>query len=268
MQLSNCCSIPNSGSGHEYHSPTLTREQRAALDEVPCVVYERRNRSAIPRLPAHYRHEELAALPESPLHFATCLAISRASAFAPGGGGGGGGGSLSLFVQLVLLWDPVENAALMPWLAITAYIHSIMVQEKRGMLRFWNVVLVAGAFSLSIFGTFLTRSGILSSVHSFVQSSIGWWFVGFLRSWRSSDRWRCSRGGASCSSRATTSTRSVVSREAVMLFNNLLLAGITLTVLWGVLYPIVTDTFTGQRVSLRPPGTTSSRRPSACRSSP
>ena len=77
-------------------------------------------------------------------------------------------------------WDPVENAALMPWLAATAYLHSVMIQEKRGMLRLWNVSLVTLAFVLSLFGTFLTRSGILTSIHSFTQSSIGSWFLGFI----------------------------------------------------------------------------------------
>src|SRR5438105_187169 len=77
-------------------------------------------------------------------------------------------------------WDPVENAALMPWLAATAFLHSVMVQEKRGMLRVWNMVLVALAFGLSLFGTFLTRSGVVNSIHSFTQSSIGPWFLGFI----------------------------------------------------------------------------------------
>ena len=77
-------------------------------------------------------------------------------------------------------WDPVENAALMPWLVATAFLHSVMVQEKKDMLRVWNVILVAGAFALSLFGTFLTRSGILSSIHSFTESSIGPWFLGFI----------------------------------------------------------------------------------------
>jgi cytochrome c-type biogenesis protein CcmF len=77
-------------------------------------------------------------------------------------------------------WDPVENAALMPWLAATAFLHSVMVQEKKGMLRVWNVTLVALAFALSLFGTFLTRSGVINSVHSFAQSSIGAWFLGFI----------------------------------------------------------------------------------------
>ena len=77
-------------------------------------------------------------------------------------------------------WDPVENAALMPWLAATAFLHSVMIQEKRGMLKVWNMVLVALAFELSIFGTFLTRSGVVNSIHSFSQSSIGGWFLGFI----------------------------------------------------------------------------------------
>ena len=77
-------------------------------------------------------------------------------------------------------WDPVENAALMPWLAATAFLHSVMIQEKRGMLKVWNMVLVALAFNLSLFGTFLTRSGVVDSIHSFAKSSIGGWFLGFL----------------------------------------------------------------------------------------
>jgi cytochrome c-type biogenesis protein CcmF len=77
-------------------------------------------------------------------------------------------------------WDPVENAALMPWLVATAFLHSVMIQEKRGMLKIWNVLLVIGAFALALFGTFLTRSGILSSIHSFTESSIGPWFLGFI----------------------------------------------------------------------------------------
>ena len=77
-------------------------------------------------------------------------------------------------------WDPVENAALMPWLAATAFLHSVMVQEKKGMLKVWNVLLVILAFSLSLFGTFLTRSGVLNSIHSFTEGSIGPWFLGFI----------------------------------------------------------------------------------------
>ena len=77
-------------------------------------------------------------------------------------------------------WAPVENAALMPWLASTAFLHSVMVQEKKGMLKVWNMLLVILAFSLSLFGTFLTRSGVLNSIHSFTESSIGPWFLGMI----------------------------------------------------------------------------------------
>ena len=77
-------------------------------------------------------------------------------------------------------WDPVENAAFMPWLAATAFLHSVMVQEKKGMLKIWNMLLVTGGFVLALFGTFLTRSGILSSIHSFAESPLGGWFLGFI----------------------------------------------------------------------------------------
>src|SRR5918999_2184037 len=134
-------------------------------------------------------------------------------------------------------WDPVENAALMPWLAATAFLHSVMIQEKRGMLRVWNVVLVLLAFSLSLFGTFLTRSGIVSSIHSFTQSSIGPWFLAFI----------CVVVLGSLGLlfarlpllRAQTRLESLVSREATFLYNNLLLVALTLTILWGVAYPIL-----------------------------
>src|SRR5687768_766563 len=141
-------------------------------------------------------------------------------------------------------WDPVENAALMPWLAATAFLHSVMIQEKRGMLRVWNVLLVVLAFSLSLFGTFLTRSGILSSIHSFTESSIGPWFLGFI----------CLTVFASLALvfarlpllRARTRLESLVSREATFLYNNLLLVALTLTILWGVAYPILHEAVTGE----------------------
>src|SRR5918994_1853847 len=141
-------------------------------------------------------------------------------------------------------WDPVENAALMPWLAATAFLHSVMIQEKRGMLRLWNVLLVVLAFSLSLFGTFLTRSGILSSIHSFTESSIGPWFLGFI----------CVVVLGSLALvfarlpllRARTRLESLVSREATFLYNNLLLVALTLTILWGVAYPIVHEAVVGE----------------------
>src|SRR5688572_24191870 len=141
-------------------------------------------------------------------------------------------------------WDPVENAALMPWLAATAFLHSVMIQEKRGMLKVWNVILVIGAFFLSIFGTFLTRSGILSSIHSFTESDIGPWFLFFIA------------GGLGGSVallfarlpllRARTRLESLVSREATFLYNNLLLVALTLTILWGIAYPILHEAVVGE----------------------
>src|SRR5581483_7078917 len=136
-------------------------------------------------------------------------------------------------------WDPVENAALMPWLAATAFLHSVMVQEKKGMLKVWNVLLVVMAFCLSIFGTFLTRSGIVNSIHSFTQGSIGPWFLGFI----------CLVTAGSLGLvfrrlpllRARTRLESPVSREATFLYNNLLLVALCLTILWGVCYPLLTQ---------------------------
>src|SRR5215217_8220166 len=141
-------------------------------------------------------------------------------------------------------WDPVENAALMPWLAATAFLHSVMIQERKGMLRVWNMVLVALAFELSIFGTFLTRSGIVNSIHSFAQSSIGSWFLGFVVASALFSValivWRLPL------LRARTRLESPLSREATFLYNNLLLVALCLTILWGVLFPIVTELVKGE----------------------
>jgi cytochrome c-type biogenesis protein CcmF len=148
-------------------------------------------------------------------------------------------------------WDPVENAALMPWLAATAFLHSVMVQEKKGMLKVWNVLLVILAFCLSIFGTFLTRSGILNSIHSFTESSIGPWFLGFI----------IAITLASVTLvlyrlpllRAKTRLESPVSREAAFLYNNLLLVALCLTILWGVTFPIISEALRGESVTVGPP---------------
>ena len=148
-------------------------------------------------------------------------------------------------------WDPVENAALMPWLAATAFLHSVMIQEKRGMLKIWNVLLVVGAFALALFGTFLTRSGILSSIHSFTESSIGPWFLGFIVIVvAASTALIVSRLPLL---RARTRLESPVSREATFLYNNLLLVAFCLTILWGVAYPILTEALRGEPVTVGPP---------------
>jgi cytochrome c-type biogenesis protein CcmF len=148
-------------------------------------------------------------------------------------------------------WDPVENAALMPWLAATAFLHSVMIQEKRGMLKVWNMLLVALAFCLSLFGTFLTRSGVIQSIHSFTQSSIGAWFLGFI----------CLITAGTVALilsrlpllRARTRLESLVSREATFLYNNLLLVALTLTILWGVVYPLLSEAVRGETATVSKP---------------
>jgi cytochrome c-type biogenesis protein CcmF len=148
-------------------------------------------------------------------------------------------------------WDPVENAALMPWLAATAFLHSVMIQEKRGMLKVWNVLLVIGAFLLSLFGTFLTRSGVLNSVHSFSFSSVGPWILGFIAFVTAASLVIVfSRLGLL---RSRTRLESVVSREATFLYNNLLLVALCLTILWGVIYPIVSEAVRGETVTVGSP---------------
>ena len=143
-------------------------------------------------------------------------------------------------------WDPVENAALMPFLAATAFLHSVMIQEKRGMLKVWNMVLVSLAFCLSIFGTFLTRSGVVNSIHSFSQSDIGAWFLAFIVIAVVFSTvvivWRLPL------LRSTTRLESLVSREAVFLYNNLLLVALCLTILWGVAWPILSEAVSGDSV--------------------
>jgi len=148
-------------------------------------------------------------------------------------------------------WDPVENAALMPWLAATAFLHSVMIQEKRGMLKVWNMLLVILAFCLALFGTFLTRSGIVSSIHSFTQSPLGPWFLGFI----------CLVTAGSLALvfsrltllRARTRMESLVSREATFLYNNLLLVALCLTILWGVVFPILSDAVRGEQITVSAP---------------
>jgi cytochrome c-type biogenesis protein CcmF len=148
-------------------------------------------------------------------------------------------------------WDPVENAALMPWLAATAFLHSVMIQEKRGMLKVWNMILVALAFCLSIFGTFLTRSGVVNSIHSFSQSPLGGWFLGFIV--------LCVVFSVGLIYlrlpllRARTKLESLVSREATFLYNNLLLVALCLTILWGVTYPLLTQAVHGTTRSVSKP---------------
>ncbi len=145
-------------------------------------------------------------------------------------------------------WDPVENAALMPWLAATAFLHSVMIQEKRGMLRVWNVLLVILAFSLSLFGTFLTRSGVVNSIHSFTQSSIGGWFLAFIGLTVAVSLVIVFKRLPQL--RSPTRLESPISREAAFLYNNLLLLALCLTILWGVVYPLLSEAVRGEAVVL------------------
>ena len=148
-------------------------------------------------------------------------------------------------------WDPVENAALMPWLAATAFLHSVIVQEKKGMLKVWNMVLVSAAFSLAVFGDFLTRSGVVQSVHSFVQSPVGPYLLGFVAAVLALSTaliiWRLPL------LRAEHRLESVISREATFLFNNLLLLALAFAVLWGVIFPILSEAVRGVRSTVSTP---------------
>jgi len=148
-------------------------------------------------------------------------------------------------------WDPVENASLLPWLTMTAFLHSVMIQEKRGMLKRWNLGLIIGTFLLSIFGTFITRSGVIASVHSFTQSNVGYFFLAFLvvsgvlAFTLLYTRWP--------SLKAEVQLESMLSREAAFLFNNLLLVGVAFSVLWGTLFPILSELVRGSKITVGPP---------------
>lgn len=148
-------------------------------------------------------------------------------------------------------WDPVENAAFMPWLSGTAFLHSVMIQEKRGLFKRWNMILVILTYSLVIFGTFLTRSGVLSSVHAFAQSAIGPMFFIFIGlSFIVSLAFLIKRWDDLRSDGVMT---SLLSRESLFLINNLLFIGILVVVFWGTVYPLISELFTGQKVTVGPP---------------
>jgi cytochrome c-type biogenesis protein CcmF len=148
-------------------------------------------------------------------------------------------------------WDPVENASLMPWLVGTAFLHSIMVQEKRGMLKIWNVSLIIGTFVLALVGTFLVRSGVLDSIHAFGASTLGIPFlifiglvlvfsVGLVLS-RLDDL------------KSEAGIDSLASREAVFLLNNLVLVGLCFVIFWGTFFPLISEAVTGTKSSVGPP---------------
>jgi cytochrome c-type biogenesis protein CcmF len=148
-------------------------------------------------------------------------------------------------------WDPVENAAFMPWLVMTAYLHSVMIQERKDMLKVWNLALIGLAFSLTIFGTFITRSGVISSVHSFTQSGLGPYFLGFLlfvvAGYTGLLIYRAKE------LRSPAEFESYLSREAAFLFNNLVLIGIAFAVFWGTIFPVLSEAVRGVKITVGPP---------------
>src|SRR5581483_7334994 len=148
-------------------------------------------------------------------------------------------------------WDPVENAAFMPWLAGTAFLHSVMVQERRGMLKVWNLTLIMLAYLLAIFGTFIVRSGVLTSVHAFAQSSIGPFFFGWLALSIAVSVgllvWRLPR------LQGENQFESIASREASFLFNNWLLIGVIIAVFSGTIFPIISEAAPGEKITVGPP---------------
>jgi len=148
-------------------------------------------------------------------------------------------------------WDPVENASFLPWLTATAFLHSVMVQERRGMLKTWNLTLVIGTFLLTLFGTFLTRSGVIESVHAFTEGMIGPLFLGFMAFIALSSliliAWRSDR------LYAPGSLDAVISRESAFLVNTLLFVAFTFTVLLGTTFPLIIELIRGDRVSIGPP---------------
>jgi cytochrome c-type biogenesis protein CcmF len=148
-------------------------------------------------------------------------------------------------------WDPVENAAIMPWFLGTAYVHSVMIQERRGMLKVWNLALLLTTFCLSIFGTFVVRSGVISSVHSFATSTVGPYYLSLLVV--------ATLGSIALMIRRMHQLRSdnrlesVLSREAAFLLNNLLFLGIVFAIFWGTIYPLVSEAIQGTKLTVGPP---------------
>ena len=148
-------------------------------------------------------------------------------------------------------WDPVENAAFMPWLTATAFLHSVMIQERRRMLKLWNLALVIMTFGLTLFGTFLTRSGVIASVHAFTQGTIGAFFLGFLALVLLTAlgllAWRWDALGAQ------GALDSVVSRESAFLLNNVMLVAAAFTVFFGTVFPLLSEALRGVKVSVGAP---------------
>ncbi len=148
-------------------------------------------------------------------------------------------------------WDPVENASLMPWLVATAFLHSVMIQEKKGMLKVWNVSLVSLAYVLSIFGTFLTRSGVLSSVHAFSNSKLGSYFLIYIALVAMGVVFLIARRWSHLQS--DNEIEGFISKESSFLLNNLLLLGAALAIFWGTVYPVISEAIRGVKVTMAAP---------------
>jgi cytochrome c-type biogenesis protein CcmF len=148
-------------------------------------------------------------------------------------------------------WDPVENASLMPWLTGSAFLHSVMVQERKNMLKIWNMLLIIFTFGLTLFGTFLVRSGVVASVHAFGDSTLGAYFLIFTTLvmmaslYLVADRLKMLKQGSEF--------EGIVSKESSFLLNNLLLVASAFSILWGTIFPIVSEGFTGNKVTVGPP---------------
>ncbi|MXV77676.1 heme lyase CcmF/NrfE family subunit [Candidatus Poribacteria bacterium] len=145
-------------------------------------------------------------------------------------------------------WDPVENVSFLPWLLVTAFLHSVMIQEKRSMLKIWNILLITLAFQFTILGTYITRSGIIDSVHAFAQSDISWYFLGFILVSTAGViglvvyRWQRLK--------SANRLESLLSRESAFVLNNWLLVGLTLIILWGTLWPIVSEAIQDKKAAV------------------
>src|SRR5215212_512929 len=148
-------------------------------------------------------------------------------------------------------WDPVENASLMPWLTGTAFLHSVMIQEKRGMLKVWNVSLVLATGVLAILGTFLVRSGILESIHAFGASTLGIPFLALIVTMIAGSVALVASRAADL--RSEHRLDSLFSREAVFLLNNLVLCGLAFVIFWGTFFPLISEAITGEQRSFGPP---------------
>ncbi|MEN8264666.1 MAG: heme lyase CcmF/NrfE family subunit [Nitrospirota bacterium] len=149
-------------------------------------------------------------------------------------------------------WDPVENSSILPWFTATAFLHSVIIQEKRGMLKVWNLVLIILTYALSIFGAFITRSGIISSVHAFGQSSVGYVFLGFLViilgicTYYLITRYEKLR-------EQNPKIESYISKESSFLYNNIILIALCFATFWGTIFPLVSEAVTGVKISVGPP---------------